>query len=261
MPGPYTCAVPTVSRLAIAPVKGLALSHPEEVVVTPTGVPENRRFYLVDERGKLVSGTRPGPLFQVTAETDPEGDRLVLRFPDGRVIDEPVRVGSALVTPFWDRPVRGHRVEGPWADALSDFLGKRVDLHRADEPGGGFDDSPVSLLSEASLEALAQRVGEERVDGRRFRMLIHVEGCEPLEEESWIGRRLAIGETVVRATKHDARCNMTTRNPDSGVRDFDTLGAIRDLRGLRNGKHLDFGIYADVEQPGRVRVGDPIEPL
>lgn len=253
--------MPSVSRLAVAPVKGLALSHPEEVVVTRTGVPENRRFFLVEENGKLVRGTRPSPLFQVRAETDPDGSRLRLEFPDGLVLDEPVRLGAPRVTPFWERPVRGHVVEGPWSAVLSDLLGRPVELRRADEPGGGFDDSPVSLLSEASLDELARTVGESEVDGRRFRMLVHVADCAPLEEESWIGRRVLLGEAVVRVTKPDPRCAMTTRNPETGERDFDTLAAIRGYRGLRNGKHLDFGVYADVEEPGRVRVGDPVEPL
>ena len=30
---------------------------------------------------------------------------------------------------------------------------------------------------------------------------------------------------------------------------------------LFNGKELDFGVYFDVEQPGRVRVGDAVQPL
>ena len=251
----------TVSRLSIAPVKGLALRHPEEVTVTPTGVPENRRFFLVDERGKLLNGTRDGPLFGVRAECDPEGTRLKLTFPDGRVLDENVRLGPAAVTPFWDRPVRGASVEGPWSDALSDLLGRHVRLMRADDPGGGFDDSPVSLLSDASLEELARRAGEPEVDGRRFRMLVHVGGTRPHEEDEWIGRRLRIGEVLVEVTKQDARCRMTTRNPDTGVRDFDTLREIKSYRGLRDGKGIDFGVYADVVEPGRVRVGDPVEPL
>ncbi len=253
--------MPSVSRLAVAPVKGLALSHPEEVDVTPTGVPENRRFFLVDERGKLLRGTRPSPLFQVRAETDPDGSRLSLVFPDGLVLDESVRVGEPCVTPFWDRPVRGRVVEGPWSEALSELLGRRVELRRADEPGGGFDDSPVSLLSDASLAELARSAGDDEVDGRRFRMLVHVADCAPLEEESWIGRRVRLGDAVVRVTKPDPRCAMTTRNPDTGSRDFDTLAALRDYRGLRDGRHLDFGVYADVEEPGRVRLGDPVEPL
>jgi uncharacterized protein YcbX len=253
--------VPTVSRLAITPVKGLALSHPDEVRVTPTGVPENRRFFLVDERGKLLNGTRDGPLYGVSAETDAEGSRLAMTFPGGRVIDEPVELGEGKVTGFWGRPVSGHAVIGPWSDALSDLLGKSVHLMRADDPGGAFDAWPVSLLSDSSLEELARSSGEESVDGRRFRMLVHLAGTRPHEEDEWIGRRVRIGATVVRVTEQDARCRMTTRNPETGVRDFDTLREIKNYRGLREGKSIDFGVYADVEEAGRIRVGDPVEPL
>jgi uncharacterized protein len=253
--------VATVSRLAIAPVKGLALSHPDEVELTPTGVAENRRFFLVDERGKRWSGTRDGPLFGVRAETDAEGSRLALYFPDGRVLDEPVRLGERRFTAFWDRPVWGHVVEGPWSGALSELLGAPVVLMRAEEPGGGFDAWPVSLLSDASLAELAVQSGRESVDGRRFRMLVHLAGTRPHEEEEWVGRRVRIGAAVVRVTEPDPRCRMTTRNPDTGIRDFDTLRAIKAYRGVRNGKSIDFGVYADVETPGRVRVGDPVEPL
>ncbi len=253
--------MPTVSRLAITPVKGLALSHPDEVEITATGVPRNRRFFLVDERGKLLNGTRDGPLFGVEADCDDEGTGLALRFPDGRVIDEPVTLGKAKVTAFWGRPVRGHYVEGPWSESLSELLGEPVRLVRAEDPGGAFDAAPVSLLSDASLDELARQAGESGVDGRRFRMLIHLAGCEPHEEDSWLGRRVRVGETLVRVTEPNARCRMTTRNPDTGIRDFDTLRAIKNYRGVREKKAIDFGVYAEVERPGRVKVGDPVEPL
>jgi uncharacterized protein YcbX len=151
-------------------------------------------------------------------------------------------------------------VIGPWADALSDLVGRNVRLRRADDPGGGFDDSAVSLLSDASVAKLAKQSGEKAVDGRRFRMLVHVAGTKPHQEDEWIGREVAIGETVVRVTKHDSRCRMTTRNPDTGVKDFDTLKQIRAYRGLRDGKNIDFGVYADVVTPGTIRVGDPVGP-
>ena len=55
--------------------------HPNEVEITPSGVPEDRRFYLVDERAKLLNGTRDGPLFGVRAECDPaaHGSRCTSR--------------------------------------------------------------------------------------------------------------------------------------------------------------------------------------
>ena len=253
--------MPSVSRLWITPVKGLALLDREEVLVTPTGVPENRRFFLVDERGKKWSGTKDGPLYSVRAETNANADRLRLEFADERVIDGPVELGERRFTAFWDRPVWGNVVEGPWAAALSELLGARVQLVRAETPGGGIDDSAVSLLSDASLAELARQSGEAEVDGRRFRMLVHVAGTRPHKEDEWLGGRVRVGEAVIRVTKQDARCRMTTRNPESGIRDFDTLKAIKAYRGVRDKKAIDFGVYADVVEPGRVRVGDPVEPL
>lgn len=252
--------MPSVSRLFITPVKGLALVDRDEVTLTRAGVPENRRFFLVDARGKKWSGTKDGPLYSVRADTDADATFLRLEFADGRVVEGPVELGERRFTAFWDRPVWGHLVEGPWAPALSELLGEPVRLIRAEEPGGGRDDSPVSLLSEASLAELARRSGAAEVDGRRFRMLVHVAGTEPHEEDAWIGRDVRIGEGLVRVTKPDARCRMTTRNPDTGYKDFDTVREIKSYRGLRNGKHADFGVYADVVEPGRIRVGDPVEP-
>ena len=36
---------------------------------------------------------------------------------------------------------------------------------------------------------------------------------------------------------------------------------IKDYRGVRGGKYLDFGVGARVEEPGPVRLGDVVEPL
>jgi len=52
------------------------------------------------------------------------------------------------------------------------------------------------------------------------------------------------------------RCATTTRSPETGRRDFDTLKQVKAYRGLRQGKHIDFGVYAAVIEPGRIRVGD-----
>ena len=251
----------SVSRLTITPVKGLALEDRDEVLLTEAGVPENRRFFLIDENGKKWSGTKDGPLYSVRAATDADATRLRLELADGRVLEGPVELGERRFTAFWNRPVWGHVVEGPWAEALSELLGERVRLVRAETPGGAIDDSHVSLLTEASLEELARQSGTTEVDGRRFRMLVHVAGTRPHEEDEWLGREVRLGEAVIRVTKQDARCRMTTRNPETGVKDFDTLKAIKAYRGVRDKKAIDFGVYADVVAPGRVRVGDPVAPL
>ena len=58
------------------------------------------------------------------------------------------------------------------------------------------------------------------------------------------------------------RSAVTTRDPDTGDRDLDTLRLLKDYRGQResDGAVL-FGVYAYVERPGVVRVGDTFSPL
>ena len=41
----------TVARISIAPVKSLALQHPDRVRLETWGVPENRRFYRPTRMG------------------------------------------------------------------------------------------------------------------------------------------------------------------------------------------------------------------
>jgi len=111
------------------------------------------------------------------------------------------------------------------------------------------------------VDELARQAGVDSTDVRRFRMLVGVGGGEPHQEDAWIGRDVRIGEAVVRVHEQVARCAITTKNPDTGERDLDTLRVIKAYRGTRGEKQLDFGVYGEVVTPGRVRVGDPVEPL
>lgn len=254
--------MPTVSRLNVAPVKGLALQHPDEVRIERDGVPGNRTFFLLDERGRLFSGIQHGALVRVVAGYDTASGRLALRFPDGEVVAGEVADGRGTTVDMWGRPVGCRVVGGPWAAALSEYVGKRLTLVRAEREGGGYDECVVSLLSNASLEELRRQSGHDGpVDGRRFRMLVTLEGCGPHEEDTWKGRLLRVGEALVRVVGECGRCATTTQNPESGARDFDTLREIKAYRGLVGDRLIPFGIYADVEEPGTVRVGDPVEPL
>jgi uncharacterized protein YcbX len=52
------------------------------------------------------------------------------------------------------------------------------------------------------------------------------------------------------------RCLATTANPDTGLRDADTLSALNALSG-----HQDFGLYARVIEPGTLSLDDTLELL
>ena len=253
--------MPSVARLSIAPVKSLALLHPDEILLTGEGVAEDRRFHLVDETGRLIDGLVVGSLVQIHARTDPNGETLRIALPDGRVIDDDVREADPIVTRMYGRTVDGHVVDGPWAAALSELAGRDLRLVRADRAGGTRNEHPATLVTDGSLGRLGDQLGVGAVDGRRFRMLIELEGGGEHEEDTWIGRRIGLGETVLLISGPVARCAMTTHDPDSGERDLDTLRAIREYRGLRDGKDLDFGVYGEVERPGTIRLGDEVRSL
>jgi uncharacterized protein YcbX len=252
----------TVSWLSIAPVKGLALVHPSEVKLDRTGVAANRRFYLIDGDGRQFGLLRYGPLVQIGPTYDEDSDRLSLRLPDGSSVEGQVELGEPVETSFNGRPVHGRVVVGPWERAISEHARRPIRLVKTDRPGDGVDRGrgQVSLVADASVEELARNGGRDEVDARRFRMLIGVAGCDPHEEDDWVGRRIRVGEAVVHLRGHVGRCAITTQNPDTGVPDFDTLRTIRQYRGLREGR-VDMGVFGEVLEPGRVRVGDPVEPF
>ncbi len=257
--------MPSVFRLNLAPVKSLALWHPRSVDLTAVGAAENRLFYLVDPSGAMVTANAFGPMQLIRSAFDAAADSLTLTFPGGQVIEGPAGAhGDPIETDFYGRPVAAHVVEGPFADALSAYTGMDVRLARTDRPGDGSDVHHVTLVSSASIAALgaAGGVGDGGLDPRRFRMLIELDGCEPYEEDTWDGRRVRIGDAVLRICGQVPRCVITTQSPDTGLKDFDSLKTIFRTRGrMADGTGLPFGMYAEVDEPGRVRAGDPVEPL
>jgi uncharacterized protein len=255
--------VPSVAWLHVAPVKGLALVERDEVALGPSGVEENRRFCLVDADGRRYGALRDGRLQAIRPRWDAATGVLALEFPDGTVVEDEVAFDGGGDTDLFDRRVPVRFVSGPWGDAVSAYVGRPVRLALADRPNGSVDRErgPVTLVSRASVDELARRAGVAAVDPRRFRMLIGLEGCDRHEEDEWVGRSVRVGEAVVRPLEQVARCAITTQDPSTGIADFDTLRELIAYRGLRDGRHADMGVYGEVVQPGRVRVGDPVEPI
>jgi uncharacterized protein YcbX len=130
---------------------------------------------------------------------------------------------------------------------------------RTDEHGAAIDRvHVVSVISDGSLRALARHAGVDSVDGRRFRMTIEIEGCDEHEEDGWIGGEVEIGGARIRVTGPVGRCAVTTRNPDTGTSDLDTLGALAGYRTVKESKAFGCGVCGDVVVEGSVRIGDSL---
>ena len=254
-----------VSKISIAPIKGLAVHRVDAVDLGLNGVTENRRLHFVDETGRFVNGKTSMKLSLVAARLDSAASILALEFPEGDVVTGALELGDPVETVFFGRPAAGRFVLGPWADALSRWSGLDLRLVMADEIGAASDRGPdagVSIISAESVADLARTGGIDALDSRRFRMLFEVDGVEPYAEDTWIGREVQIGDAVVYPAGNVGRCVVTTCDPDTAERDFDTLGVLATYRkDIETTEPLPLGVVGDVVTPGRVRVGDPVTPL
>jgi uncharacterized protein YcbX len=253
-----------VTALSTTPIKGLRIQHRSEIVLEQSGVAEDRRFFLIDERKRMVNGKQLGELMKVLADYSDAERTLTLTFADGREVAGEVRLGDPLEVSFYSRQRTALPVLGPFSEALSEHSGRLVSLVEADRGQGGVDrgsEGAVSLISRASLAALATVAGQGEVDGRRFRMLIEIDGVQAHEEDRWVGGRFRVGAALVAFAGHVGRCLITSRDPETGEIDLPTLDLLRSYRGSETtAEQLPFGIYGRVLEPGSVRVGDLVEP-
>lgn len=125
-------------------------------------------------------------------------------------------------------------------------------------PGRGYTDTDfasVSLLNATSHAALEEAMGRA-LEPERWRGNLLIEGLEPWEEWQWIGRQVQIGTAVLTVRERITRCRATTASPVTGIRDADTLAALKSGYG-----HRDFGVYAEVTQAGSIAAGDEVRVL
>ena len=242
-----------VARINVTPVKSLRLHHPDEVELGADGAREDRRFLLVDDARRLYNGKRDTSLVRASATWDPVPRRLAVTMPDGTLIEDEVVPNGAALVEVYGRLVRGRVVAGPWADAFSDLVGRSVTLVERADGAWATDSRPATLVSRAS-------VGLVDGDGRRFRMLLELDGLDALGEEAWGSRRVQVGEATLLVGVPTPRCAVPSASPDTGVRDRDVLRELVEKRGHVDGDAC-LGVYAEVFEPGVVRVGDEVKLL
>jgi len=143
------------------------------------------------------------------------------------------------------------RVDGrAWSGAdvrrdVEDAAGPGCRLVR-DESLDRFDVLPLLIATDGAVGFLGY-------DRRRFRPNLLISGVPGLSERDWEGRHLHIGDAIIGIVSLRQRCIMTTFDPDTAVQDTEVLLRIhRELEGR-------FALDCEVLQPGRVRVGDPVE--
>lgn len=108
----------------------------------------------------------------------------------------------------------------------------------------------ISLVSQATLDAIAQAVGCD-IDARRFRPNVVFHGVAPWEEFNWVGREIGIGSAKLTISAPIGRCLNIEVNPDTGQRDLPLFSLLQDHFG-----HAKTGVVAKVNVGGILEIGD-----
>src|ERR1700716_2042113 len=106
-----------VSGLALTPVKGMRLRSVDQIELRGDGAGGNRRFLATDERARMITGKAMGELCSVLADYRPAEDRLRLTFPDGSVVEGPVKTQGSLPVKFFGHTLAGEPLLRDWSDA------------------------------------------------------------------------------------------------------------------------------------------------
>jgi hypothetical protein len=122
-------------------------------------------------------------------------------------------------------------------------------------PGHSFSDMKakcVHIVNLATVRDLERAAGRS-LDPLRFRANIYIDGAEPWAEFDWLEKNLVVGGARLAVFHRTTRCDATSVDPQTGVRDFSVPTALQRARG-----HADLGIYATVIGGGTVSVGDAV---
>ena len=262
----------TLGAIHVYPLKSGAPLSPASAEVGARGLRGDRRWMLVDEQGRFVTGRQVPQLVLLRATPLPEG--LKLEYPDA----PPLELGyPGPSAPRIEAHVWNDAVSAPLAEAADAWLGRHVGrglrlVHMDDEarravradyasPGDivSFADAfPLLLIGAGSLAGLNARL-QQPVAMARFRPNLVVEGSAAHAEDEW--QRIRIGAVELDVVKPCTRCVFTTVEHETGRFDPDgePLATLKQYR--RTPAGVTFGQNLIPRAFGTIRVGDAVEQL
>lgn len=262
-----------ISHLYIYPIKSLGAISLLKVDLEKEGLRGDRRFMLVDEKGKFIT-QRTRPELTRFALSETASGFLVKDEMTGLVkeLSWSPPLGDYVQVEIWEDQLFAQEVGDDWSTWFSKALNEDVRLVRISEENPrlmktkyqtvlakstSFADSlPLLVVGSASYQALEDRM-EHAVDRLRFRPNIIVSTSEPFIEDTW--SEIKVGETRLLGAKPCARCSLVNVDPNSGESDKSTLKTLASFRTLN--QKVFFGQQFVPMELGTLQVGMEIQPI
>lgn len=269
-----------LAELRRFPVKSMLGELCDAIEIDVGGVVGDRRYALIDAAsGKLASAKRPMPwraLLMIQARL--VGDRVEMTLGDGTQIDSNTENCDAALSAALGRAVtlihrrdRAFSIDRADPDDVAehgvdgDVSHIELTIGQAMEAGGFADFAPIHLLSTASLARVAEVAGSAETARFRANLLIDAADTTPFAENSWIGRRIAVGDgLLLRVIEPTPRCAIPTLAhgalpPNPKLTQL--IGGLNKVAMTGMPPLACLGAYAQVEPPGAVAVGDRVRLL
>lgn len=252
------------------PIKSLGGIRLEEATLEERGLKYDRRWMLVDKKGKFLSQRKHPKMALLQTRISDSGILVKHKDDPEKTILIPFEANSSQLrqVTIWEDRVEARLVDTGISRWFSEFLNIACDLvfmppstKRKLKPkyavnGGSVsfaDGMPYLLIGQSSLDDLNSRL-ENPVPMNRFRPNFVFSGGIPFQEDEW--DIVSIGDARFKITKPCTRCVVTTVDQQTGEKNREPLATLATYRNV-NGKVM-FGQNMLLLEGDRVQTGDRI---
>jgi len=267
------------------PVKSMGGEALQSIAVDQWGLLGDRVWAVKDKGLNSIQAAKKSPVlmqcsarFEQKPSSTARSSKVAIRLPEGHEVQSGEPDTDAALSTLLGRPVELSPIIEPQSafkrkppppgtdvqaylrdmfartddEPLPDLSGFPADVMAYEAPPGTwFDAYPILLMTKQSFSALSAARAESSFDVRRFRPNILIDaGGSGYVENSWVGKRLRIGDAVLAIELACPRCIMTTHPVDELPKDPKIMRTLVQQNGG------NAGVYARVVTPGVIRQGD-----
>jgi uncharacterized protein len=258
-----------LTEIWIYPIKGLGGIRLKSSKVLGKGLPLDRRWMLVDERGVGLTQRDHSKMALFKLSLGSEALTVEYNGEQISISDNANGMSEPEQVMVWDDTVTAHEVSTHHSAWFTKHLASTCRLMyfpesnpRPVDPTYKVNDEHVSLadaypfliVGQSSLDDLNNRLSQP-VPMNRFRPNFVYSGGDPFEEDTW--RNFTIGDAEFVAVKPCARCLVITINQGTAEKGVEPLKTLSSYRGRNNKVYFGQNLVSLTQQ--EIKEGDIIQ--